>query len=489
MSPSQEPIEDILREGEFRALLEYAPVAVIIVDDHGHIALANARARQEFGYEQDELAGQPIEMLIPQRFEQVHVQHRRCYMAEPCPRPMGTHLELAARRKDGSEFPVEVGLNAIATQSGVMVISYLVDITERRRAEEQLRLQSTALEAAANAIMITDRQGRITWANPAFTRITGYRLDQAVGHNTRLLKSNQQDTAVYKELWEKVLAGQVWRGELINRRQDGSTYVEEQTITPVRDERGRITHFIAIKQDITARKQAEERQAQLLKELENANQELKDFAYIVSHDLKAPLRAISSLAEWLAQDYREQLGSEGQEMVSLLMARVKRMHDLIEGVLQYSRVGRAREEKVSVDLNQLLAEVIDSLAPPPHITVSVETELPTLVCEKTRLGQIFQNLLGNAVKYMDKPQGEVRVSSLELEQAWQFSVADNGPGIEEKYFDKIFQLFQTLQPRDQVESTGVGLTVVKKAIELYGGRVWVESKLGQGSTFFFTLPK
>jgi signal transduction histidine kinase len=244
-----------------------------------------------------------------------------------------------------------------------------------------------------------------------------------------------------------------------------------------------------LQREVDERKRAEQRRIQVLKELENTNQELKDFAYIVSHDLKAPLRAISSLATWLIADYSDKLDEEGREQMDLLMGRVNRMHRLIEAILQYSRVGRIREEKEWVDLDKLVAEVIDLLVPPENIKIKVQDKLPSLFFERTRIQQVFQNLLSNAVKYMDKPQGEVRINCIEVGDCWTFRVSDNGPGIEERYYDKIFQIFQTLSPRDESERTGVGLTIVKKIVEMYGGRVWVESRIGQGSTFLFTVPK
>ena len=165
------------------------------------------------------------------------------------------------------------------------------------------------------------------------------------------------------------------------------------------------------------------------------------------------------------------------------------MHNLIDGVLQYSRVGRVEEDKIPVDLNALIHDIIDMVAPPKNIEITVEDELPTIECEKTRIMQVFENLLSNAIKYMDKPQGAITIGCTDQGDCWQFYVADNGPGIEEKYFDKIFRIFQTLAPRDQFESTGIGLTILKKIVELHGGRIWVESTVGQGSKFFFTLPK
>ena len=242
-------------------------------------------------------------------------------------------------------------------------------------------------------------------------------------------------------------------------------------------------------EEVAERKKAEERKAELLIELEKINKELKDFAYIVSHDLKAPLRGIMTLANWISTDYADKLDEDGKEQVSLLVSRVDRMHNLIDGILQYSRVGRVQEEKVQVNLQELVPDIIDMIAPPENIAINIENELPIVTSEKTRITQVFQNLLSNAIKYMDKPQGQITVSCAEEIGLWKFSVADNGPGIEEKHFEKIFQMFQTLSPKDEFESTGVGLTVVQKIVEMYGGRIWVESKLGEGSAFHFTLPQ
>jgi signal transduction histidine kinase len=241
--------------------------------------------------------------------------------------------------------------------------------------------------------------------------------------------------------------------------------------------------------EIRQRQKAEERQAETLAQLGQVNGELTDFAYVASHDLKAPLRGIKILTEWLCTDYGDRLDDEATESLHLLQSRVARMHNLIDGILQYSRVGRIREDIIEVDLNALLPGIIDGIAPPEHVAIRIEGPLPTIECEKTRITQVFQNLLTNAVKYMDKPAGEIVVACTEDEDTWTFSVSDNGPGIESKHFEQIFKIFQTLAPRDEFESTGVGLTLVKKIVEYYGGRVWVASEVGLGSTFFFTLPK
>ena len=239
--------------------------------------------------------------------------------------------------------------------------------------------------------------------------------------------------------------------------------------------------------DISDRKRMENFNAQLIHELENANNELRDFAYITSHDLKAPLRAIGSLSQWLYADYKDKFDEDGKVQLDLLVNRVNRMQNLIEGILEYSRVGRTREEKETIDLNLLIREIIDSLSPPLHISIVIDTPLPTVYFDKTRIRQVFSNLIGNAIKFMDKPHGEIHIGGIQEGNYWKFFVKDNGPGIDEKYYNQVFQIFQMLHARDDVESTGIGLTIVKKIIELYGGKIWIESELGKGSTFYFTI--
>jgi signal transduction histidine kinase len=248
--------------------------------------------------------------------------------------------------------------------------------------------------------------------------------------------------------------------------------------------------------EITARRKTEraladanEQLAETVQNLRRSNKELQDFAHVTAHDLKAPLRGIGTLADWIASDYAEKFDDQGRHQLRLLKGRVLRLTELIDGILHYSEIGRVTNRREVVDLGKLVSETIALLDPPAQIQVAVCGPLPAVVCEKVRLGQVFHNLIDNAIKYMDKPQGRIEVGCTDQGNVWRFAVTDNGPGIEEKYFEKIFQMFQTLVPRDQRESTGIGLPIVKKIVELFGGSIWVESKPGAGSTFFFTLPK
>lgn len=224
-------------------------------------------------------------------------------------------------------------------------------------------------------------------------------------------------------------------------------------------------------------------------QLQAANRELTDFATIVSHDLKSPLRAVATLAKWMQGDYADKLDAEGRENLAEMVKRVGRMDRMIDGILQYSRAGRAVEKPMPMALAELLPAVVQDLAPPAHVHVHIAPGLPVVYGEAVRLLQLFQNLISNAIKYGDKPQMEIRVDWADAGEFWQFSVADNGPGIEERHFERIFKMFQTLAPKDKTDSTGVGLALVKRIVEGAGGRIWVESRVGEGSTFFFTWPK
>jgi light-regulated signal transduction histidine kinase (bacteriophytochrome) len=222
--------------------------------------------------------------------------------------------------------------------------------------------------------------------------------------------------------------------------------------------------------------------------LEQSNRDLDQFAYVASHDLKAPLRGIANLAQWLEEDLGDRVTGESREHLTLLRGRVNRMEALIEGILTYSRAGRVRDQVEYVDTAKLLASVIDLLAPPSDVTITIQSPMPSLLTERLPLQQVFMNLIGNALKYGNRVSPRVTVTAKETGDMVHFSVADNGPGIAPQFHEKIWQIFQTLAPRDEVEGTGIGLSVVRKLVETRGGRAWVESTVGQGTTFHFTWP-
>lgn len=373
----------------------------------------------------------------------------------------------------------------------------IINPSKRKRIEEDLlaareenRKLATVASCTRSSVLILNADWRIDWVNEGFVRLNQHSFEQVRNREwIEFLASCQTDPESLDWVRAHIQNKQRGRLEMACQTSSGDPLWLDVEVQPILGSNGDITSVIVIETDVTERREAQDKQARLLDQIEKANRELTDFAYIISHDLKAPLRAIKNLVTWISEDCHDTLEPESQEQMELLTGRVDRMQMLIDGVLQYSRAGRSREKTAQIDLNGLLTDVLEMLDPPAHIAIKSRTELPTIYGEPTRIQQIFQNLLSNAIKYMDKPEGQVIVDSLEQEDCWQFSVTDNGPGIEERHFGVIFDMFKTLQPRDEVESTGVGLTVVKKVVEYYGGRVWVESTVGEGTTFFFTLAK
>jgi len=265
---------------------------------------------------------------------------------------------------------------------------------------------------------------------------------------------------------------------------------------PVRDKAGRIAYWVGSGTDIDDQKRAEtvlrergEELARTTAALEERNRELDQFAYITSHDLKAPLRGIANLSQWIEEDLGESVTDDIRKQLELLRGRVHRMEGLIDGILQYSRAGRVKGTIEPVDVGELLLDVVDLIVPPPGFTIDVAKDMPTIMADRLRLQQVFQNLIGNAIKHHNRVDGRVAISVQDLGRMYEFAVRDDGPGIAPQYHEKIFVIFQTLAARDKVEGTGIGLSLTKKIIESHGGRIWVESAEGAGTTFRFTWPK
>lgn len=380
------------------------------------------------------------------------------------------------------------------------------DITDLKRSEEALRESKewhrSLLEAANDAIFLM-AEDRFVDCNPRTLALFGGNREQILqAHPYDLSPEFQADGRLSVEkAREKISAaygGEPQSFEWRHCRIDRTPFEAEVSLNRVFLE-GK-PHLLAIVRDVTERRRAEEEIRKLNTELEQrvqdrtaqlaaANAALNEFAYVVSHDLKAPLRAVSQLAQWVSEDYAAVLDEEGKSRLKLMSSRIARMYNLIDGVLQYSRIGRVEEDRKPIDLDALVRDVIEALSPPAGIRVTVDGRLPVVTADRTQMEQVFQNLIGNAIKFMDKPVGLVTVACEDAGERWRFRVTDNGPGIDPKYHEKVFGIFQVLNPRDQQESTGIGLTLVRKIVELYSGRVELTSEVGKGSTFTFTLPK
>ncbi len=393
-------------------------------------------------------------------------------------------------KQPDSFYTDEISLLADLTAEMARGITSLRLHSQHTRDEQQLRLQLTVLQSAANAIVITGRDGAIEWVNPAFTKLTGYSTAEAIGKNPRVLKSGMHDKAFYKEMWTTILNGRVWHGEVVNKRKDGSLYTEEMTITPFSNQEGAITHFVAIKQDVTSRKQAEEALKKSSDELAGSNLELQQFAYVASHDLQEPLRAVAGYLSLVEERYRDKVDEQGRLHIAGAIQGAERMHALINDLLELSRVGTRANLIKPADMNIVLKTALDNLSHRINTSGAKVTHdaLPMLNVDSNQMVLLFQNLISNAIKFQSDQPPQIHISAKSNAGQWEFSVRDNGIGIEPKHYERIFQIFQRLHTRKEYPGTGIGLAICKKIVERHGGRIWVESMPGKGSTFYFTIP-
>ncbi len=367
-------------------------------------------------------------------------------------------------------------------------------ITEQRNElrEKNIELKKLSIVAskADNAITITDNMGIAEWVNDGFVRLTGYSAENTVGANPfELLKGKGTNPNVLADLNEAMKNNQPFSCELLKYKKNGKTFWSQITMTPITSDENNSQQFIFIESDITPRKIAEERMQQYNINLEKTNKELDKFAYVVSHDLKAPLRAIGNLTGWIEEDMADRLPDDIRGHFNIIKGRVVRMEGLINGILDYTKAAKNEGEMQKFMSDDLLRESIDLIGVPENAVIHVRDQMPEMQTEKVKLQQIFMNLIHNAVKYNDKEDIQVDIGCEDMGAEYKFYVKDNGPGIESKYHEKIFVIFQTLNARDEVEARGVGLAIVKKIIEEEGGRIWVESEKGCGATFCFTWPK
>jgi PAS domain S-box-containing protein len=400
----------------------------------------------------------------------------------------------------------------------VRMLGIVTDITDHKQAEQALqeseeRFRAT-FEQAAVGIAHVGLDGRWLRINQKLHEIVGYTSEE-ISEKTFQDITHPEDLETDLEYVNQLLAGKIHTYSMEKRyiHKEGFSVWAKLTVSLVRQAEAEQEHpklalgapkyFIAVIEDISERKriEAERIQAQLeLQErarelaevnllLEQRNQELDQFVHVVSHDLKAPLRAIANLSEWIETDLEGQLPPDNQHQLQLIRTRVQRMGAMIDGLLEFSRVGRTQVALETIAVMDLLTEVIDSLDPLPPFTVQVEPPMPILRTKPLLLGQVFANLIGNAIKHHDRPDGYVRISMQEQPEYYEFAVSDNGPGIAPEDHDKIFTIFQTIKTCEAQESTGIGLSIVKKIIETEGGSIHLESEIGKGATFRFTWPK
>lgn len=332
-------------------------------------------------------------------------------------------------------------------------------------------------------IAVADLQGNITSVNKKFCEISKYKEEELIGQNHRIINSGFHDKSFFVDLWKTISSGNVWVGNIKNKAKDGSHYWVNTTIIPLKNPSGKITQFISIRFEITQQKLGEEKILQHNKDLEN-------FAHIISHDLKAPLRGIQTLAKFIEEDMGEDLPKDVANHIRLLNGRTQRMDNLITGVLNFSKhsMDSVDIDTEEVNVNELVEQIIQDAHISEHIQIETANNLPSIQCNPVKAHQIFGNLIWNAIKYNDNPSPKIEIGFNTLQNGKvNFFVKDNGPGIAKEYQEKVFIIFQTLNARDQVESTGVGLSIVKKMLNNMGGEIWIESDGKTGTTFYFNF--
>jgi PAS domain S-box-containing protein len=515
----------------FRALLESAPDAMVIVNGSGVIQLANARAEDVFGYERSELVGKPVEIIVPDRFRGHHAHHRDTYAAHPVPRAMGENLELYARRKDGSEFPVEISLSPIETSDGTLISSAIRDVTDRRRIQQDLRDANEFLEqrvhartqelAAANAGLLKShatsslaqkvaRIGtfevdgiahRSTWT-PGMDEIYGLKEGTFRGtreHWLAFVHPEDRDRAL-RTVDAAIADHTPYSSEYRIVRADGAVRWIRARGQIFYGRHGEFQRLVGVNLDVTDAKNKEDeivalntslerRVEERTRELTLANKELESFSYSVSHDLRAPLRHIDGFARILADECAE-LPANARAYLNRILKSTSDMGRLIDSLIKLAHLGRQELICESVPLGTLVTSAIADLPqaePGRNIEWRLEL-LPTVSCDPDLLKVVLTNLLSNALKFTrGRSLTIIDVGTMAVNSELAFFVRDNGVGFDPSYADRLFGVFQRLHAQEQFEGTGIGLATVQRIIHRHGGRIWAESSPENGATFYFTL--
>jgi PAS domain S-box-containing protein len=503
--------EEALRESEerFRAVAETATDAIVSADKLGHITYFNPGAERIFGYAARDVIGRPLTLLMPTRFHDAHRQGLARFLTTGEARVIGRTVELVGRRKEGTEFPLELSLASWKAGGDTFFTGIIRDITERKRAEDIIRditerkRAEELLRASEErfhllveriedyAIFMLDADGRVATWNAGAERIKGYTADEIIGqHFSRFFPS--EDIQRGKPVHELKVAAAEGRleDEGWRVRKDGSRFWANVVITAIRDKAGTLRGFSRVTRDLTERKQAEEEGKKSNEQLEAANKELEAFSYSVSHDLRAPLRAIDGFSRILLEDHMAHLPADAQRYLHGVRNNSQQMGRLIDDLLTFARLSRQPLLKQLVRPADLIRQCMDELhAEQQDRRVKIAIgDLPACQADPALLKQVWLNLISNAFKYTRKQVvAVIEVGSREQAGACAFFVKDNGVGFDMRYADKLFGVFQRLHRSEDYAGTGVGLAIVQRIIHRHGGRVWAEAAVDHGATFYFTL--
>lgn len=484
------------REALLRLFVEHAPAAIAMFDQEMRYVCVSRRWMQDYRLGDRNILGLSHYDVFPETPEHWRRTHRRCLAGtvESCD-------EEPFRRADGRvdwvRREIRPWRHADGTVGGILIFSE--DVTERMKRSRELRGLSLAVEQSFSSVMITDASGTIDYVNAAFCHVSGYERDEVLGRNPRFLQSGKTPPATFEAMWATLAGGAPWRGELVNRRKDGAEYVERLQVSPIRQADGRITNFVGISEDVTEQRRTaaelerhrdhlEELVALRTQSLERALQNLETFSYTVSHDLRAPLRAISGFATALAESESAGLSEDGRRMLSRVVAGARRMDELILAILEYSRSERLERKDAAVDTAALVERIArEMMASYPRATFTAG-ELPEVRADPTMTEEVFSNLMGNAFKFSSKrADARIEVGATTVDGVPEFFVKDNGTGFDPEHGAKLFRLFRRMPGAEGFPGTGLGLAIVKRLVERHGGRIRAESVPGQVTVFRFTL--
>jgi PAS domain S-box-containing protein len=499
-----------------QSILNTMADGVININEHGIVETFNPAAERMFGYTAAEVIGHNVKMLMPEPYRGEHDGHLARYRGAGQARMIGKASEVVARRKDGSIVPIELSISQMRLSNEPYFTGILRDITERKNAGEQLRKLSLAVEQSPESILITDLEGRIEYVNAGFVLATGYSREEIIGKNPRVLQSGNTPPETYVAVWDALSQRRSWKGELYNRRKDGSEYIEFATITPLCQPDGSISHYVGVKDDITQRKRlaieldahrhhleelVESRTLELSKarrEAEAANHAKSSFLATMSHEIRTPLGGLIGMLELLsmlpvADEQREILETARDSASSLLR--------ILNDVLDWSKIEEGKLELAprATSVAELAADVVNTykhVASGNSVTLAQQVDArlsPALMVDPLRLSQILNNFMSNAIKFSKRgKQVELRVELIERREGAEtvrFAVVDAGIGIDLLEQSRLFQNYgqASADTARMYGGTGLGLAISRRLADLMDGRIDVASEPGRGSTFSITL--